>query len=168
MLPARPRHPDRLPGRPYNPRQRPGAVHVGSLPGGHSSGATMKAILATVVVFGLCGLAAAQGSKADPVGTWKCEYEIGGQQREATLAIKKDGDKLTGTMSFQDGQEAKLKDLKVKDGELTFSVERKVMDMTFTVEYKLKVEGDKLTGKGAVHVGDEKREFDIEGKREKK
>ena len=127
----------------------------------------MKAILATVLVFGLCGLAGAQGTKADPVGTWKCEYDIG-QKREATLAIKKDGDKFTGTMTFQDKQEAKLKDPKFKDGELTFSVDRKLMDNTITVEYKLKFDGDKVKGKGAVDAGGEKREFDIEGKREKK
>src|SRR5262245_26412436 len=128
----------------------------------------MKAILTTALAFGLCGLAAAQATKADPVGTWKCEYEIGGQKREATLAVKKDGDKLTGTMTFQDKQEAKLKDPKFKDGDLTFSVERELMDMKFTVEYKLKVDGDKLKGKGAADIGGEKREFDIEGKREKK
>ena len=128
----------------------------------------MKAILSAALVLGLCGLAAAQGTKADPVGTWKCEYEIGGQNRESTLVIKKDGDKLTGMMTYQDKQEAKLKDLKFKDGELTFSAEREVMDNKFTVEYKLKVEGDKLKGKGAVDVGGEKREFDLEGKREKK
>jgi hypothetical protein len=128
----------------------------------------MKAIFATALVFGLCGLAGAQATKADPVGTWKCEYEIGGQKREATLAVKKDGDKLAGTMTYQDRQEAKLKDLKVKDGELTFSVERELMDMKFTVEYKLKIEGDKLKGKAAADIGGEKREFDIEGKREKK
>jgi hypothetical protein len=40
--------------------------------------------------------------------------------------------------------------------------------MTFNVEYKLKVEGDKIKGKGSVDAGGEKREFDIEGKREKK
>ena len=128
----------------------------------------MKAILATVMVFGLCGLAGAQGIKGDPVGTWKCEYDIGGQKREATLAVKKEGDKFTGTMTFQDKQEAKLKDPKFKDGELTFSADRKLMDMTFTVEYKLQFDGDKVKGKGAVDVGGEKREFDIEGKREKK
>ena len=71
-------------------------------------------------------------------------------------------------MVYQDKQEAKLKDPKFKDGELAFSVDRKVMDMTFTVEYKLKVEGDKLKGKAAAAIGGEKREFDIEGKREKK
>ena len=128
----------------------------------------MKAILSAALVLGLCGLAGAQDTKADPVGTWKCGYEIGGQTRESTLVIKKDGDKLSGMMTYQDKQEAKLKDLKFKDGELTFSVERELMDNKFTVEYKLQVEGDKLKGKGAVDVGGEKREFDLEGKREKK
>ena len=76
----------------------------------------MKTILSAALVLGLCGLAGARDEKADPVGTWKCEYEIGGQQRMATLTIT----------------------------------------------------GDKLKGKGAVEIGGEKREFDIEGKREKK
>src|SRR5262245_35440723 len=49
---------------------------------------TMKAILTAAVMFGLCGLAWAEDTKADPTGTWKCEYEIGGQKRESTLAIK--------------------------------------------------------------------------------
>jgi hypothetical protein len=128
----------------------------------------MKAILTAAVMFGLCGLAPAADAKADPAGTWKCEYEIGGQKREATLAIKKDGDKLAGLMTYQDKQEAKLNDPKFKDGELTFSVERKVNDMTFNIEYKLKVEGDKIKGKAAVDAGGEKRAFDVEGKREKK
>ena len=128
----------------------------------------MKEILATALVFGLCGLAGARDAKADPVGTWKCEYEIGGQRRESTLSVKKDGDKLTGTMAYQDKQEAKLKDPKFKDGELTFSAERELMDMKFTIKYTLKVEGDTLKGKGAAEIQGEKREFDIQGKREKK
>jgi hypothetical protein len=128
----------------------------------------MKAILSAVLVLGLCGFAGARDQKADPVGTWKCEYEIGGQTRESTLVIKKDGGKLTGTMTYQDKQESKLKDVQFKDGELSFSAEREVNDMKFTVTYKLKVEGDKLKGKAEADIGGEKREFDIEGKREKK
>jgi hypothetical protein len=128
----------------------------------------MKTVLTAALVLGLCALAGAQDEKADPVGTWKCEYEIGGQKRESTLAIKKDGDKLTGTMSWPDKQEAKLKDVMFKGGELTFSAERELMDMKIPIEYKLKVDGDKLKGKGAAEFGGEKREFDIEGKREKK
>ena len=127
----------------------------------------MKTILSATLVLGLCGLAGAQGDKADPVGTWKCEYEIGGQKRTSTLTIKKDGGNLAGTMSWPDQKETKLKDLKLKDGALTFTAERKIMDNTYTVEYKLMIDGDKLKGKGAVDSGGEKRDFDIEGKREK-
>jgi hypothetical protein len=126
----------------------------------------MRTILASALVFGLCGLAGA-ADKADPVGTWKIEYDIG-QKREATLTVTKDGDKLAGMIVFQDKQEAKLKDPKFKDGVLTFSAVRKVMDMELTVDYKLTIDGDNLKGKGAVEAGGEKREFDIDGKREKK
>ena len=130
----------------------------------------MKAILSAALVVGLCGFgfAGAQGDKADPVGTWKCEYAIGDQKRTAELTIKKDGDKLVGTMSWPDQKDEKLKDVKFKDGELTFSAERKLMDNKIAVEYKLTITGDKLKGKGAVESGGKKTEFDIEGKREKK
>ena len=128
----------------------------------------MKTILSAALVLALCGLAGAQGEKADPLGTWKCAYEIGGQKRTSTLTITKDQDKLAGTMSWPDQKETKLKDVKLKDGDLTFSAEREFMNNKFTVEYKLLITGDKLKGKGAAEVGGEKREFDIEGKREKK
>jgi hypothetical protein len=136
----------------------------------HFSEAIMKAILAVALILGLCGLAGAADNKkaADPVGTWKCAYEIGGQKRTSTLTIKKDGAKLAGTMSWPDQKAEKLKDLKLKDGTLTFSAVRKIMDNEFTVEYKLTIDGDKLKGTGAAKVGGEKREFDITGKREKK
>jgi hypothetical protein len=128
----------------------------------------MKAILSAALVLGLCGLAGARDEKAEPVGTWKCEYEIGGQQRTSTLTIKKDGDKLAGTMSWPDQKEEKLKDLKLKDGTLTFSAVRKIMDNEITVDYKLTIDGDKLKGKGSAEFGGEKQEWDMNGKREKK
>jgi hypothetical protein len=128
----------------------------------------MKAILSAALVLGLVGLAGARDEKANPVGTWKCEYEIGGQKREATLKVKKDGDKLAGTMTWPDQKEAKLKDVKLKDDELSFSAVREIMDMKLTVDYKLKIDGDKFKGKAGVEIGGEKREIDIDGKREKK
>ena len=134
------------------------------------SEAIMKAILSTALVLGVCGLAGAADDKVvDPVGTWKCEYEIGGQQRTSTLKIKKDGDNLAGTMSWPDQGETKLKDLKLKDGTLTFTADRKLagMDDAITVEYKMTIDGDKLKGKGAAEFGGEKREWDIEAKRQK-
>ena len=127
----------------------------------------MKAILSMAMVLGVCGLASA-ADKVDPVGTWKCEYKIGDQKRTADLTITKDGDKLAGTMTWPDQKETKLKDVKLKEGDLTFSADRVFMDNKITVEYKFTITGDKLKGKGAAEFGGEKREFDIEGKREKK
>jgi hypothetical protein len=144
------------------------AVHVGQLPARHFLEAIMKAILSATLVLGLCSLAGAQGGKADPVGTWKCEYEIGGQKRMSTLTITKDGDKLAGTMSWPDQKETQLKDVKLKEGDLTFSAVRVFMDNKIPIEYKLTVTGDKLKGKGASDFGGKKQEFEIEGKREKK
>jgi len=128
----------------------------------------MKTILSAALVLGLCGLAGAREEKANPVGTWKCEYDIGGMKRMSTLTIKKDGDKLAGTMSWPDQKETKLKDVNLKDGELTFSAERVLMDNRIPVEYRLTIDGDKLKGKGAAEFGGKKQEFDIAGKREKK
>jgi hypothetical protein len=130
--------------------------------------ATMKAILSVALVLGLCGVARAADDKADPVGTWKLQYTIGDLQRTATLTIKKDGDKIAGTMDWPDQKDAKLKDVKWKDGELTFSAERVLGGNTIPVEYKFTVDGDKLKGKGAVDAGGDKRDFEIAGKREKK
>jgi hypothetical protein len=128
----------------------------------------MKAILSVALVLGGCGLAASANEQSDPVGKWKCEYEIAGQNRTATLIIKKDGDKLVGTMSWRDQKETPVKDLKLKDANLTFSVVREFQDNKITVEYNLKIDGDKFKGTGAAEFGGNKQEFDIEGKRERK
>ena len=128
----------------------------------------MKTILSAALVLGLCGLAGAQGATADPVGTWKCEYSIADQKRTAELTIKKDGDKVEGTMNWPDQKDEKITNPAFKDGKLTFSVVRKFMDNAIPIDYTLTIDGDKLKGKGAAEFGGEKREFDIEGKREKK
>ena len=127
----------------------------------------MKTILSTALVLGLCGLAGARDEKVDPVGTWKCEYKIGDQKRTSELTIKKDGDKLAGTMSWPDQKDEKIKDPKFTDGKLTFSVVRKFMDNLIPIDYTLTIDGDKFTGKGSADFGGQKTEFDIAGTREK-
>jgi hypothetical protein len=117
----------------------------------------MKAILSVALVLGLCGLARAGDGKAEWVGTWKCEYMIGDLQRTASLTIMNDGDKLAGTMSWPDQKEAKLKDVKLKDGNLTFSAERVLGENTFTVEYRFAVDGDKLKAKARWRTGGGRR-----------
>ena len=129
----------------------------------------MKAILSMAVVLGACGLAGAADDKVgDPVGTWQCSYEIGGQKRTSTLTVKKEGDKFVGTMSWPNQKDEKIKDPKFKDGTLTFSAVRKLMDNEIPIDYTLTIDGDTFKGKGAAEFGGQKQEFDIEGKREKK
>jgi hypothetical protein len=153
---------------PYTRRQRPAIpVRVGRFVR-LSEGMTMKAILTATVAVALCAVTLAQEKKADPVGTWKCEYTIGDQKREATLTIKKDGDKLIGTMSWADQKDAKLDDVKLKDTELTFAAVREFMDMKIPIKYAMKIDGDKLKGKGESNFSGETFAFDIEGKREVK
>ena len=41
------------------------------------------------------------------------------------------------------------------------------MDEGIKVDYTLKIEGDKLKGKGAAEFGGDKQEWDIEGKKQK-
>jgi hypothetical protein len=127
----------------------------------------MKAILSVALVLGVCGLVRA-ADKVEPVGKWKCEYEIGNQKRTSTLTIKRDGDKLAGTMSWPNQKETSVKNLKLKDSTLTFTAVRKLQENEINVEYTLTIDGNKLKGKGTIEVGGEKRPFDIEGKREKK
>ena len=127
----------------------------------------MKAILSMALLLGVCGLAGA-ADKVEPVGTWKCEYEIGGQQRTSTLTIKKDGDKLAGTMTWPDQKDEPLKDVKLKDGTVTFSNVRKFQGNEIAIDYTLKIDGDTLKGKAAAEFGGQKQEFDMNGKREKK
>ncbi len=130
----------------------------------------MKTILLAALVLGLSGLAGVAEDKkeVDPVGTWKCEYKIGDQQRTSELTIKKDGDKLVGTMSWPDQKDEKLKDVKLKDADLTFSAVRTFMDNKIPIDYKFTIDGDKIKGKGSAEFNGQKQEFDIEGKREKK
>ena len=129
----------------------------------------MKAIPSMALILAASVLAGAANEKAaDPVGKWQCSYEIGGQKRTSTLTVKKEEDKLVGTMSWSDQQDEKLKDPKLNEKKLTFSAVRKFMGNTIPIDYTLTIEGDKLKGKGAADFGGQKQEFDITGTREKK
>ncbi len=121
----------------------------------------MEAILSLALVLGVCG-------RVDPVGTWNCEYQIGGLKRTADLTITKDGDKIAGAMSWPDQKDEKIKDPQFKDGKLTFSVVRKFGGSTIPIEYTVTIDGDKFSGKGVSDFGGKKQEFEINGQREKK
>jgi hypothetical protein len=123
--------------------------------------------LAVAACFVLGGLAASALAADTPTGTWKWTIEFGGQTREQAMKLKLDGDKLTGTVTGRDGQEAKIENAKFKDGEISFDVTRERDGQKFTIKYKGKQTGDAIKGKITVNFGGEEREFDWEPKRAK-
>ncbi|MEO2092276.1 MAG: hypothetical protein ABGY75_22705 [Gemmataceae bacterium] len=132
----------------------------------------MRTLLALGLVLGLTAVAGADDKKddkkkADPTGSWKCEMESMGMKRTSTLKLKLDGDKLTGTVATQEGQEAKVEDGKFNDGEATFAVTRERNGMKITVNYKAKIDGDAIKGTATVNFNGDERKIEFEGKRVK-
>ena len=81
-------------------------------------------------------------------GTWKWTMAgQNGQQRESTLKLKQDGEKLTGALMGRNNQETEIADGKVKDGQVSFKVTRKFNDQEVTTSYSGKLEGDTIKGK---------------------
>ena len=127
----------------------------------------MKAFVASALVVVLCGASGAQDGTANPVGTWKCEYEIGGQKRTSVLTVTKAGDKLAATMTWPDQKDAPLKDVKQAGAALTFSGVREFMGNKIPIDYTLTITGDTFKGKGTSDRDGTKQSFDITGTREK-
>src|SRR5687768_16160015 len=102
------------------------------------------AALCSVMVLSLAWAALAAD---EATGTWKWEMTRQDNKIEFTLKLKQDGEKLTGTLARMGGDAVEIKDGKVKDGTLSFSVTQKRGDMEFTSKYSGKVEGEAIKGK---------------------
>ena len=113
-------------------------------------------------------VAAPAALAADSVdGTWEWSITTpNGQTFEQKAKLKQDGEKLTGVIMGRNNQETEIKDGKLKDGELTFSVTRERNGQSMTTKYQGKVEGDKIKGK-MMREGGQGEGRDWEAKRAK-
>ena len=131
----------------------------------------MRTLIAAALVFGLCGLTAAQDKKTDPTGTWKWETERNGQKRETTLVLKLEGDKLSGTATVGGGKgkamEVKIEDAKFKDGEVSFTVTREFNNQKRVTKYVAKVDGDTMKGTATTDRDGKEDKQEFEAKRAK-
>ena len=132
----------------------------------------MKRLVIAAVVVGLAGLSGMaqdkkEADKVDPTGTWKWSIEINGQQRETTLKLKRDGAKVTGTVTGRMGQETAIEDGSFKDGEVKFKVTREFGGNKVVQMYSAKVSGDSLKGKIEMERDGEKVTREFDGKRQK-
>jgi hypothetical protein len=127
------------------------------------------AALAFGMVFtGLIATAARAADDKSAAGTWTWTFtRQSGEKTEVTMKLKQEGDKLTGTITGPGG-DTEIKEGKIKDGEVTFKVERERNGTTFTVNYKGKLEGDTIKGKSEVTRDGDTQSRDWEAKRETK
>ena len=121
---------------------------------------TTAVYLATMatLAFWLAQLALAGDSTAtDVTGSWKWTIQTpDGNSIDMSAKLTQDDQKLTGV--FLDGFDQKsfdIKNGKVKDGEVSFTVVRPFNDDTITVNYDGKLSGDTIKGTLEVKFGDQ-------------
>jgi hypothetical protein len=107
----------------------------------------MKRVLTPIVALAIIAAVHVARAADDPSGTWKWQITINNNTIDLSLALKLDGDKLTGSLTSPRGETA-IQDGKFKDGEVSFKVVRKGQDgQEFTSKYSGKLSGDTIKGK---------------------
>jgi hypothetical protein len=127
----------------------------------------MKRLVAAVVVLAFCGTLSAARAADDPTGTWKWTVTFNNNSFDATLKLKLDGDKLTGTMPGRDNQETAISDASFKDGKVSFSVTREINGQKRTTKYEGTLSGDTIKGKTTRERDGNVTSTDWEAKRQK-
>ena len=113
----------------------------------------------------------AEDKKPDYTGTWKWKTagRQGGEEREFTLKLKQEGEKVTGKLLGYGTQEIEIKEGKIKDGALSFNIVRAGRDggQERTTKYTGKLEGETIKGKTETGTADNPRSRDWEAKKAK-
>ncbi len=125
-----------------------------------------------LAAFGLLAgfVSAARAADDTPTGTWSWVQTRNDMEIKSTLKLKKEGDKLTGSLTRpgRDGAEMKtdISDGKVTADGISFKVVREFNGNKMEAIYTGKVNGDKLMLKVETERNGEKQTRDIEAKRE--
>ena len=123
---------------------------------------TLAALALTVSVS-----AAENKNAVDPTGAWKWKFETqNGQTIESSAKLKLESEKLTGTFIGRDGAEVAIKDGKLKQDEISFTVVRERDGQTMTSRYSGKLAGDTIKGKFETERDGQTRSRDWDAKRE--
>lgn len=93
-----------------------------------------------------CSTALAQNSASDPSGTWRWSYEMDGKTREDSLVLNLDDGKLTGSFQGVPENPVEFKAAKLKDNQLSCTVEYKWKDQSVSLEFTGKMKQDDLDG----------------------
>ena len=112
-----------------------------------------KIMLGTALVLGATIQVQADDKKVDPTGAyiWTVPGRNGGPDRTNTLALKLEGDKLTGKLTSpgRDGQTTAtdISDGKITGADVSFTVVRTFNDNSFTNKYTGTIADGAIKGK---------------------
>ena len=86
-------------------------------------------------------------------GTWEWIVHRGGKAGVAAVALKLEGDRVTGVMHGRDGKEMKVTNGTFKDGQVSFEVPAVNPDGSQMVHrYNGKLTGDTITGTAEIEI----------------
>ncbi len=123
--------------------------------------------LTRLAAFTLLLALGAAAQAADPNGTWQWTFERPQGEVEVKLDLQADGEKLTGKV-YSGERETEISDGTFKNDEVSFNTVRERDGNKFTMTYKGKVEGDKITGTVEFQTPDQTRSRPWEATRAKK
>ncbi len=103
-------------------------------------------LIAFVLFCSTVSIASAQTSATGPSGTWRWKYEMNGKTQEDAVLLNLDGDKLTGAFRGQPEKPVDIRDAKIKDNQLSFTVEYKLKDQSVSLAFAGKIKQDDLEG----------------------
>ena len=104
-------------------------------------------------------------AKGDPTGTWTWTAPgRDGQMQQRSATLKREGDKVTGTMSGRNGDQP-IEEGKIKEGEVSFRVVREREGRKMTQQFLGKIDGDAIKGTITINRGDGERSVPWEAKR---
>ncbi|MDQ6665033.1 MAG: hypothetical protein M3Z23_11635 [Acidobacteriota bacterium] len=113
----------------------------------------------TLAVLALLGTFAFAASAADVTGKWTADMPgRQGNTMTATFDLKADGDKLTGTVSTQAGENP-IEDGKISGNDLSFKQKMSFNGNDAVILYTGKMDGDKINFTRQREGADRKTEF---------
>jgi len=128
----------------------------------------MKRIALGMFALALVGFALPAIAAENANGTWKLSTSVGGQTREATLKLKQEGDKLTGTYAGgQSNTESAIEDGTIKDNTISFKVTREFNGQKRTTKYTGTIKEDTITGKSERERDGQVQSSEFTAKRQK-
>lgn len=104
-------------------------------------------MLKVVRLFAVVWAASTLSFAADLVGKWTTEFDSPIGNQKYTYEFKAEGDTLSGKATYDHSMgkgESPIKEIKVKDGDVSFVETVKIQDREITVTYSGKIAGDEM------------------------